>query len=113
MNHGTGATMIGSLVSAGISKVALMWLNSEFGRYGMMQKLEIDNTTKTIRASVMLKGENEPIEISCGYSIEQSKLHLQDIKTSREWMTMLATEYLAKKEIALPPAVAKTVGLLL
>lgn len=69
-------------------------LNSRFGRYGKLLKLDIDSKNKTIRAEVLLSGEAEAIRVDVGrYQVQtegRGGLKLSRIQTSRPWLTELA-----------------------
>lgn len=45
--------------SAGIK----LFINRQYGEYGKMIELKIDNKNKKVIASVLLKGESSPIEV--------------------------------------------------
>jgi len=70
--------------------------NLKMERYGHMFKLDINPEDKTITAEILLKGEASPIQIHIGhYEIltgEESGIKINNIHTSREWMTALVQE---------------------
>src|ERR1035437_946026 len=94
-------------------KVGVRWhINRKFKRYGRMTELKIDNERRTIEATVMLKGETSPIQIRCAHyelkmNGEAVSLTIGDVSVSREWMSLVAAEFLKNRSISLPAGVAK------
>lgn len=77
-------------------------INRIIKEFGKMLKFEVDSKNKIIYALLELKGENEPVEIKIsGYEIvkenEEYYFTMSDISVSKEWMEILAKEYLHKK----------------
>ena len=82
-------------------------INEFIGEFGEVVSLQIDIVKKNIIGQVMLKGESEPLD----FKIKGLKLIEKDgnffityrkIKTSKEWINILANKY-APKEILIPP----------
>lgn len=90
-------------------------LNKQFGRYGIMTELKIDNTNKTISAVLMLDGETQPIVVQVAkYDLAASgELRFSGVSVSRAWMDLLAQEYLANKPFQIPPDKAKLLAMIL
>lgn len=83
-----------------------------------MTELKIDNVRKNIEVTVMLKGESSPIQIKCSqYDLktdgEIGSLTVGDVSVSREWMNLLATEFLKNRPLPLPASAAKWLKLVL
>ncbi len=72
--------------------------NRLFARYGTILDLKIDALNKKIHLTVLLKGEEKPIVVDANYRLEESddSLHLTitNAQTDREWLTLLAMEFL-------------------
>jgi hypothetical protein len=92
-----------------IEQVALSYLNSTvLAPYGRATSLRVDSTTKTIEIEVDLKGETVPVKIQViDYEIIRKEDRyiavVKGVRTSREWLTLLATDRLCKREFELPP----------
>lgn len=99
------------MLQKGLNFIAEMILrpkiNEFIGEFGEVVSLQIDIVKKNIIGQVMLKGENEPLD----FKIKGLKLIEKDenffityrkIKTSKEWINILANKY-APKEILIPP----------
>ena len=75
-------------------------------RYGEIMDLHLDSDKKTITASVLLKGEVKNIDLSCSYSVKETKdgllITIQDLITSREWLTLIVDEVTKDKPLKLP-----------
>lgn len=72
--------------------------------YGSLTTLEIDPQAKSLRATLELKGETQPLEIQVlNYQLVQqgndTLLELGEILTSREWLNTLLREHLLEKVI--------------
>ena len=81
-----------------------------------MTELKIDSDGKIIEASAMLKGETSPIKVRLTYELSTTPdgpVTIRDISVSREWMNLLATEFLQNKEVPLPPKTAKFLRMVL
>jgi len=107
--------MFKSLKDKALSKAVIAAVNLE---YGKMLKLNLDSTNKTIELEIMLKGEKEPLKVfvnSYEISEEDGKyfLYAKDIKTSREWINIIAENYLKGEKIELPEKIAKTLQILI
>lgn len=96
-----------------VERVALAYLNGTLlTPYGRATQMRIDSTTKTISISVALKGETTPLEIEItDYQIRQEGARyfakVKGIRTSREWLTMLAAERLCHVPVELPAQVGR------
>ncbi len=68
-------------------------VNKKFKRFGKMLILNINSKEKTIFIEVLPKGEREPIKVNIGhYEIltgQVNGIRLEEINTSREWITEL------------------------
>lgn len=88
----------------GIRKFAL---NRVIGKYGKMIEIKFDPTQKYLRASVLLAGEEQPIEIKItDYDIkkigDKTILTVLQASADREWIDLLIQNALIGKEIKLP-----------
>ncbi len=81
-------------------------INEFIGEFGEVVSLQIDIVKKNIIGQVLLKGEDKPLD----FKIKGLKLIEKDgnfyityrkIKTSREWINIVANKY-APKEILIP-----------
>ena len=89
-----------------------LWFNQTQKRYGHMTTIQIDSTAKTIHAELKLKGEPAPLQIDVArYQLSteagETFIELGEIKTSREWINQLISDYLPpeKKRFKVPGAV--------
>src|SRR6185503_16054340 len=83
--------------------------------YGKITRLELDSAAKKLHVEVLLRGESQPIQVEIGsYKIEPSDkgvfLTIQQVTTSREWITTLVRQQLVNKPIALPKQFARWAG---
>jgi len=62
-------------------------------RFGRVQTLELEPQERRINASLLLKGEAEPIQVALRYSIHSEAsgdfLDLHDWEFSREWLQQI------------------------
>ena len=92
--------------------LAKLRFNHKFQRYGHMTNIQIDSTAKAIRVELELKGESAPLFIDvASYQLStesgETFIELEEIKTSREWINQLISDYLPpeKKCFKVPGAV--------
>ena len=83
-----------------------------------MLNLKLDSKNKTIEFEVELKGEKEPLKVYVNeyvVSEEDGKYYLyaKDIKTSREWINIVAENYLKGEKIEIPEKIAKMIQILI
>ncbi|MFO7444950.1 MAG: hypothetical protein R6W90_01230 [Ignavibacteriaceae bacterium] len=82
-------------------------LSNKLERYGNMIDFKINSADKTIFLSILLKGEKEPVNIKVNnYSFrkkgDDNYIVLDEVDISREWMNLLAADFLKDKEFKLP-----------
>ena len=87
-----------SIVAAPAQKAVRIYLERKFiRRYGEFMDLHVDSERKTISATVLPKGELQSIEITAKYKMQNDNGRLSvtitSVKTSREWLTILADDY--------------------
>jgi hypothetical protein len=100
-----------------LSKAAQVAINLKIKEVGEMLKLNLDSENKTIELELMLKGEKEPLYVKVGkYEISQEgeKYYLvaKDINTSREWINVVASNYLENQKFEIPQKIAQTLKVL-
>lgn len=97
-----------------LSPLLRIVLNHRLKRFGHMTSLHIDTTHKTLSITADLAGESAPIEAKMSYSIENrdGRLFLvpSAFECSREWLSLLAGEYLQDGSFAveIPPGLPAT-----
>jgi len=104
---GRGALAIPAIA---VLKIYLKKLTDE---YGVLMDLHVDSDQKRITATFLPKGESEPIEITATYKIEESgsglSMTIKSVKTSREWLTLLARDFLIPYTFEGVPYAAKVI----
>lgn len=90
-----------------ISRLLLKaFINHKIKRFGKMTTIQIDSASKTIEFTAELAGETAPIAVRASYQIEQTEAGLailpSNVTTSREWLTVLANEFLSSQVVRLP-----------
>ncbi|PAW71376.1 MAG: hypothetical protein B9S30_00955 [Verrucomicrobiia bacterium Tous-C5FEB] len=91
---------------------AKLYFNHNYQRYGQMTNIQIDSTAKTLHVELELKGEPAPLKIDvASYQLStesgETFIELGEIKTSREWINLLISDFLphGKKRFKVPGAV--------
>ena len=97
------------------SSAAKSMLASRLDRYGKLTDLEISSREKTIRAEILLDGEDEPVVIqveryrivgkSGGYA-----LVVESVTASRTWLRNLLQDLLLEKPLPVPAMVLLALG---
>jgi hypothetical protein len=82
-------------------------LNRMIGEYGKMIELKFDPTQKYLHASMVLAGEEQPIEIKItDYHLEiagqNTILTILQASADREWIDLLIQNALIGKKITIP-----------
>ena len=93
-----------------VAKALTLIFNQTQKNLGIMTKLEIDSKNRTVHIELDLKGETSPIIVDVGrYTMEnggaQSYITLANVKTSREWITVLADSFIKDTKFPVPSAV--------
>jgi hypothetical protein len=104
--------MLKKLKDAGLSKAAKIAVNQKIKEFGKMLKFELNSKEKTIYLEVLLDGEDKPLQVDIGsYElIQKDDKHLiviHEVKTSREWINVVAAKYLEGKSFTIPSEYAK------
>lgn len=94
-----------------LSAAVYVWFNNTRKSYGKMTDIHIDSANKSIRVTLELAGEIQPLEIEISpYEILQQDggtfLRLGGIRTSRAWMNEVIANFLPeeKRTVKIPPA---------
>jgi len=94
-------------------------VNIKIKEIGEMVEFKLDSIGKTIECEVMLKGEKEPLKVHVGsYSLYvdsdgKTKMRVEDIVTSREWINTVLSTAMVPKEFELSEEVAKILSVLI
>ena len=91
---------------------AKLYINHKYQRYGQMTNIQINSAAKTLHVELELKGETTSLKIDvASYQLStesgETFIELGEIKTSREWINQLISDYLPleKKCFKVPGAV--------
>ena len=110
-----GLLMSRSLVSrardVALEKALLMWLRPRLKRYGDLRSLDLDSSTQTVSASILLSGEELPLVVSeARYRLErngeQALLVLFGLKLSKPWLQNLIEDQAPEIRLRVPDLVA-------
>ena len=110
---------VGGARDRAAGELARLILNRfDLSKYGAMTAFTLDSENRELHGMLELKGEEKPVEFRAKFQIatgpEGKVLQIEWLWTSREWLTLLATEFLKPVPIPLPPgsgAVLKVLGL--
>jgi hypothetical protein len=89
-------------------------INTKLRSIGEMTELSIDTKKKLIRVRLELLGESKPIDVEIlRYSLkekgETTYITIEEVTSSREWLTLALREFVVGQDLALP---AKAVAVL-
>lgn len=95
-----------------LSTVIKTIINKKLKRFGSVSTLKFNTKDKKIELKLGLKGELEPLHIVLNrYELreEEDKNYLifSDIETSREWINLVAEEYLHYEKFEIPTQYVK------
>ncbi len=80
--------LIRKAIEAKIASLGLDWLE--------LRSFQIHSSRKTVSASVLLEGEQEPIQVDAGYLVVGNKLVVTSVEASRKWVAEAAKLALKK-----------------
>ncbi len=106
---------LNSIKDKTVSFIAEKVLKSKFERYGTMLDFKINSEEKNIYLKINLKGEAEPLEIRVKeYSLiteeDENYLLIGSLNISKEWIDLLADDFLKGQKFKLPKGVVSTLG---
>jgi hypothetical protein len=104
--------MARNLKDGALSLSMKTFVNDRFRQFGEVVDCAVDTEANTVALTVQLKGEHEPIQARIDqYALENEGedryIVLQRFSSSREWIGLLMTQYLAGKRYKLPGPVSK------
>jgi membrane carboxypeptidase/penicillin-binding protein PbpC len=93
-------------------------LNKRLKRIGIMLKLEVDPKKKTIEFSILLVGEEAPLEASVkSYEILERDgkkfMKVGELETSKTWLNILLDEFVDGKEVELSEKTARLLNIVM
>jgi len=96
---------------------AKLILKKKIEKYGKLIDFEINSSEKNIFISVMLTGENKPVQLEINsYKLigdNPLMIEINGINSNREWITRMAEDYVADKQFPLPEKLSPFIKLLL
>ena len=101
-----GPLLPDSAVALGVRE----YFNSRHGAWGTMTALRIDTKNKKAALDLELKGETLPLNVNVErYELttvgDKTFIEIVEINTSREWVNVLARDFLQDKKFEVPEAV--------
>lgn len=109
---------LNSLKDRGISKAAKVFIQGKVERYGDMIELKIDSRKKRIELMLQLKGEDSPISVEVSeylFMENEGTFYIQigKLNSSKEWLNLLAEDFVVGKKIELPSQFKNTLKMFL
>jgi hypothetical protein len=92
---------------ATLAFTARVAINTKLRSIGEMTELSIDTKNKRVRVRLELLGEQEPIDVDIlRYSLkekgETTCITIEEVASSREWLTVALREFVVGQDLALP-----------
>jgi hypothetical protein len=92
-------------------------INRKLRSIGEMTELSIDTKNKRVRVRLELLGETEPIDVEIlRYSLkakgETTHITIEEVSSSREWLTVALREFVVGQDLAIPAKAAVLLKLL-
>ncbi len=86
------------------------WLKSKTNAITDLRSLEIDSKQKTFSLELDLAGETEPLKVTGSYQLVsgggKTMVTPTEIKTSKEWLTILAADFVKGRPTEVPGIVS-------
>ncbi len=96
---------------------AKLILKKKIESYGKLIDFDINSSEKNIYISVLLKGEDKPVQVDItGYKLigeNPLMIEISGIRSNREWITRIAEDYIKDKQFPLPEKLTPFIKLLL
>ena len=94
-----------------VNWTAREYFNHRLNSFGTMTTLHIDSVKRRAAVDLELKGETQPLHITIDrYEVTKASgktfIEIQEITTSREWLTLLAQQMVKGKKFEVPELVA-------
>jgi len=82
----------------------MSWLIKKFinYKYKELNMLSLTLEAGKVQGTVLPAGETTPIEFTGEYEMLNGKLQITNVATDRQWLTVLAKEYVVGTELDLP-----------
>ena len=92
---------------ATLAFTARVAINTKLRSMGQMTELSIDTKNKRVRVRLELLGEQEPIDVEIlRYSLKEKDettcITIEEVTSSREWLTVALREFVVGQDLALP-----------
>ncbi|HMJ88343.1 MAG TPA: hypothetical protein VK530_00920 [Candidatus Acidoferrum sp.] len=80
--------------------------------YGELTAFKLNSRERSAEGEIMLKGEREPVRVRIGsyefiHEGDRTFVVINDLITSREWLTRLAQQFVIGKPFELPASMGK------
>ena len=84
-------------------KVTNHLINTHIQEYGEMLELKLDNRNRTVRCSILLNGETEPIELVVDeYIIDNGAIEVLKASSDRPWLDAVINNFIVGRKFPLP-----------
>jgi len=99
-------------------KFIYTFINFKIQRVGHMLNLKIDPDNKSIKLSILLLGEDEPLDIDIkSYELieenNKSYIKINDVETSKTWMNILILEFVENNKIEISNKISKLLKIII
>jgi hypothetical protein len=112
-----GVSIFGGLKDRTVSVAARQLLATRLAPYGEMLNFQLDSHNKTLTLEMLLKGERDPVRVTLsGYEILEGtppRLRFSGATASREWVEVLANQFIVGHPIDLPANLLPVLRLLI
>jgi len=107
--------MFGNFMNEALNKGMRIIIQHYIKSYGEVTALSIDDSTKEIKATLLLKGELQTLDVRIiGYNFikidGKGYMTFLKISTSREWLNLVLQDHppkeLKERKVEIPPAAA-------
>jgi len=100
-----------------ISSAVKVFAEKYISGFAVINTIEIDSSQKSFTAEVVLKGEKDPISLKVArYEIiSEGERHLlipHNVSSSRQWLDILAKEYLEEHAFEIPAPIARALKIM-
>ncbi len=96
---------------------AKLLISKKIENYGKLQKLDINSSKKIIYLSIMLAGEDKPIDLKIKKYLLTGEnpvmIEFGEIESNREWINRAAKDFIENKKFPLPEKYTPFIKLLL
>jgi hypothetical protein len=104
--------MFRAIKDKALAATAIAFIRPKIARYGELHALEIHTGDRRAQVVILLKGEEEPTQLTIGrYELvrdgETAEIRFYEFDASRDWIRAAMEDFVGSRSFELPPVIAR------